>query len=102
MGVYINMEMPKDGCMDCPMHKWTFASGEKCCITGETVGGNVERGGFPTNCPLVPVPEHGRLIDESMILWCVDWYAGRRRYYATPKTIEHLPTIIPADKEGEG
>lgn len=51
----------------------------------------------PERCPLVPVPDHGRLIDESMIPWCVDWYAGRKRYYTTPKNIEHLPTIIPAD-----
>ena len=45
----------------------------------------------------ISVPEHGRLIDESMIPWCVDWYAGRKRYYTTPKNIEHLPTIIPTD-----
>lgn len=60
-----------------------------------------ELGINPLHKSVIPVPDHGRLIDESMIPWCVDWYVGRKRYYTTPKTVEHLPTVIPADKEGE-
>lgn len=62
----------------------------------------------PERCPLVPVPEHGRLIDadalgtpgtiEEDTLW-----RGRIEtevYLAS--TIYNAPTVIPADKEGEG
>ncbi len=49
-------------------------------------------------CPLVPVPEHGRLIDADALI---------HSYYHAPsfpnlcKAINDAPTIIPADKEGE-
>lgn len=99
MSVYIpGMEMPKC-CAECvALHD--DGNSLTCLITHEPRGYM-----FPdteermSNCPLIPVPEHGRLIDESMIPWCVDWYAGRKRYYTTPKNIEHLPTIIPASEE---
>lgn len=95
-GIYIpGIEIPDD-CLHCPCADLEYMDCN--LMPGSGIGYKKKL----DNCPLVPVPEHGRLIDESMILWCVDWYAGRRRYYATPKTIEHLPTIIPADKEGEG
>lgn len=57
------MEMPKDGCRDCIFvnRKW---HGDVCPILKREVTGNVERGGFQTDCPLVPVPKHGRLIEE--------------------------------------
>lgn len=57
------MEMPKDGCRDCIFvnRKW---HGDVCPILKREVSGNVVRGGFQTDCPLVPVRPHGRLIEE--------------------------------------
>lgn len=60
----------------------------------------------PSWCPLIPVPPHGRLIDADAAVrngWGIS-----RTYSASPietvyeaKTMDALPTIIPADKEGE-
>ena len=61
------------------------------------------------NCPLVPVPPHGRVIEESKVLdivsaWCPDddgsvGKDGDLREMLDE--IEALPTIIPASEEGE-
>lgn len=50
------MEMPKDGCRDCIFvnRKW---HGDVCPILKREVTGNVERGGFQTDCPLVPAAD---------------------------------------------
>ena len=57
------------------------------------------------DCPLVPVPPHGRLIDADAALR--DGWTISRTYSASPtemvyetKAIDCLPTIIPAE-EGE-
>lgn len=49
------------------------------------------------DCPLIPVPPHGRLIDADILAakcddpyWCV-WLSD----------IDDAPTIIPASEEGE-
>ena len=49
------MDMPKNGCMDCAVCKESFFK-TICGITGNGVSGNRERGGFPEECPLKPVP----------------------------------------------
>lgn len=62
------MEMPKDGCRDCIFvnRKWR---GDVCPILKREVTGNVERGGFQTDCPLLPLPAgHGKIIDGDA-LW---------------------------------
>lgn len=56
------------------------------------------------NCPLIPVPDHGRLIDADALLTDttnlhVAVVAGW--LYLRTSTIEDAPTIIPADKEDE-
>ena len=99
------MEMPTR-CGRCDMCV-TEADGDidshkACCITGaiiENLGEKME------DCPLVPVPPHGRLIDADAALR--DGWTISRTYSASPtemvyevKTIDCLPTIIPAE-EGE-
>lgn len=70
----------------------------------------------PERCPLVPVPEHGRLIDadaferlecngcdgacEALPCDCTNCDAECRCDFMLD--IHAAPTIIPADKEGEG
>ena len=49
------------------------------------------------DCPLVPVPDHGDLIERDRAVHeLVFDYA-----YAAADLVKKLPTIIPADKEGE-
>lgn len=50
------IDTPENGCMDCSVCrvKWSKMT---CGITGKTVSGNHERGGFPGDCPLKPMPK---------------------------------------------
>lgn len=54
------------------------------------------------DCPLVPVPEHGDLIDYD---FCMENYEllhdddGNPVYAVKMRDINRAPTIIPADKE---
>ncbi len=63
MGVYINMEMPKD-CLKCPF--CLFADGYWKCLVD---GSHADFGGTcrPSLCPLIPVPPHGDLIEKNVI-----------------------------------
>jgi hypothetical protein len=93
MGVYIKgMEMPTS-CLSCPLQGGTA----DCRLTQKTYNwGLSER---PSDCPLVPVPPHGRLIDADAL--CKE---GRGNCYGCPYDvciIANAPTIIEAE-EGEG
>ena len=82
MGIYLpNMEMPKS-CDECPLYT---------CMHNHD------------DCPLVPVPPHGRLIDADALR--EDWLEnGENEYvYDTNAFLDSLdaaPTIIQAE-EGE-
>lgn len=87
------MEMPKNGCKDCIFvnRKWL---GDVCQILKREVTGNVERGGFETGCPLVPVPPHGALMDrDDFFATCPELVDGYLR-------ITDDLVVIPAE-EGE-
>ena len=57
------MDTPKNGCADCIVCRESFFK-TICGITGNGVSGNNERGGFPEECPLKPMPE--RMILDRM------------------------------------
>lgn len=110
MSVLINMDMPKNGCKDCIFinRKW---HGDICPILKREVSGNVERGGFQSDCPLVEVPEpHGRLIDASEEIMVQTYDDQYEEWRQTKMTIDDLlcvgwveaeaPTVIPAE-DGE-
>ena len=88
-GIYIpDMEMPKN-CFYCPFRLKVDPDTFVCLATNEhieeTFSGTIEmrnRG----DCPLVPVPDHGRLIDADA--------------YEYPGDLKWEQTIIPAE-EGE-
>ena len=104
MGVYINMEMPTN-CGECPFY-W-----EQRGVNKESVeeGYRTDRERHP-DCPLVPVPPHGRLIDADDFIKRINelvrqahtdgFDLGAAWYTAFIRHIELAPTIIPADKEG--
>ena len=100
MGIYIKgMEMPTS-CMDCPLEMpfcdlWT---NEKFAAL-KWVNRYEER---HPDCPLVPVPAHGRLIDADAL---VEVFRKNRRTYHGDMLCEIItaiamqPTII--EKEGD-
>ena len=106
MGIYIkNMEMPTN-CFGCPfftqVNYWNENNEAdillKCKRTGEFAWESVSC--YLPNCPLIPIPEHGDLIDRSCL--CDDsiggdYGSGIRVYYAYE--VEHAPVVIPAEKD---
>ena len=112
-GVYIRgMEMPKD-CGHCPLNKLNTEYGGlvyECIITGHYLDDGYE-GTIMSNCPLIPVPDHGRLADadklrHSHCAECTlypDNCLGDECDWDSIFHIDHAPTIIPADhEEGAG
>ena len=128
MGVYINgMKMPTS-CLACQLERHQDTSYDyefRCCpVTGEQT--NRYRRERHQNCPLVPVPEHGDLIDrnetikalwkalyeyedrtekqfvESSELDVADWILHRifvqNMSDIDRQTILQMPTIIPAEE----
>ena len=94
------MEMPTS-CCNCLLAKLS-PTGESliCNYTLSTVPWDDK----PFDCPIVPVPPHGRLIDADAALR--DGWTISRTYSASPtemvyetKAIDCLPTIIPAEED---
>ena len=85
------MDMPEN-CWDCPCSHDLW-----CNVCGKDVSHVTEYGNEARDedCPLFPVPEHGRLIDadEFTALMFADPYQD------FVHIIEQMPTIIPEDKE---
>ena len=69
MKAVLVMDMPENGCADCSICRESFLK-TICGITGYSVSGNRERGGFPKECPLKPMPD--KWIDPVFIKPHVD------------------------------
>ena len=113
MSVYIpGMEMPK-ACIACPFAQYwseptTLADDSMfqnvfiiCWRTRSKIQNETSRN---DDCPLVPVPEHGRLIDKDVI--CKECRRVAEEYDGIYPDCTHCPVnlapaIIPAE-EGEG
>lgn len=96
MGVYIDMEMPKN-CSECFVKSCKGRAKNKRLM--------VQRG---ENCPLVPVPPHGDLIDRREAIIdanerAYDFWLSDDEVNASIQFLKEQPTIVPADpaKEGE-
>lgn len=125
-----DMAMPKS-CYRCPFFTQVYYLNKndeadilsKCKRTGEFTWESVD--GYLPNCPLVHVPEHGRLIDADALMAHfekiadIEWnkkaapISWSYAFEDVMDDIENAPTIIPADhigdanemvtdKEGEG
>ena len=95
------MEMPVS-CRECPLEMFYINVGiTKCRATTATLAEDYKPilfDGRASNCPLVPVPPHGRLIDADALEPDTDWFHGCDGFTAFSKlAIECAPTII----EGE-
>lgn len=120
MSVYIKgMEMPKD-CGHCPLNRTNTLHNAlvyECIITGKYLDDGYESQ-IMKSCPLVPVPYHGRLIDEVRLTMQIETAKEIQKneqkdfcnafinngelcteWWCVEDMIENAPTIIPADKE---
>lgn len=86
-----SLKMPKEGCKDCLLVKRGHVF-DICPFLKREVNGNVERGGKPYDCPLVELPDHGRLVDVDVM--------ERMFLKATGVSISFngVPTVIPAER----
>lgn len=100
------MEMPKR-CEDCPCMCEVDTVYQTACGCKLTMKiREIDNDTRPDWCPLVPVPDHGRLIDADE-LYKRAKIRGERfngRFDETDNVInalyiENFPTVIPADKE---
>ena len=94
MSIYIKDMKKPENCYACPCYNDEYG---KCQIEGNWEKGYVYDT-TPDWCPLIPVPDHGRLIDADALV---------HSYYHAPsfpnlcKAINDAPTIIPADQKEE-
>ena len=100
-GVYIKgMEMPKN-CDDCDFMEVHGEYGNAECPFGIFIRCASEKN---PDCPLIPVPDHGRLIDadalddtyEPLGIFSAGWTA------AIKAVKETAPTIIPGEEVDNG
>lgn len=110
------VEMPKN-CAECKFFAWNYGTGQHCAVddritfhaTLNDFDVGYERNG---DCPLVPVPPHGDLIDRGILraemyheAFETDtpmqkWDSGCWiRYKMFENAIEDAPTIIPAEED---
>lgn len=107
-GIYIpGMEMPEN-CEKCPLLDYE----EGFCLASGVKGksgwyesvlcpGSIKDGRHE-DCPLTPVPDHGRLIDaDTMEKECCHGCKNELHKYSNciDCALANAPTIIPADKE---
>ena len=100
------MEMPK-GCATCPYcdRAWNKPKCKAKSMQGRFMEQrlNLDRTRQKW-CPLVPIPEHGRLIDADALR--IDYFVPSSTtimpsyHYVSKAQIDNAPTIIPAE-EGE-
>lgn len=93
MGVYIKgMEMPTS-CRACLYSRTDIRNVDWCVLTEKDL---------PCDCPLVPVPPHGDLIDRDEIPYKKIMLDDDDEFYygVTQPYIDRMPVIIPAE-EGE-
>ena len=100
-GVYIKgMEMPRT-CEDCNLESFCtrWVDARRLCGCEDHKGATIRH----LNCPLVEVPEHGRLIDadylkkQGFVLSRI--CNGKNRSWQETMSLDNAPIVIPADKE---
>lgn len=101
MSIYIKgLDMPKS-CHDCEMCTLVDVSdglAYGCRVLKEMISNDGDR---LTNCPIFPIPPHGRLIDADSLEYHADNVRdpmGRTEKTVMWKKIEAASTIIPAEE----
>ena len=106
-GVYINMEMPS-GCVNCPLNFDATCNLIPFGKPDETNGSERR-----PDCPLLPVPDHGRLVDADALIttfceWGTRLERGRKLVITMSEAkqeivdiIEDAQTILPGEEAKE-
>ena len=101
MGVYINMEMPTS-CLECRLYNdpWCMAKNRN---QWRTAYNRPPKGERQNDCPLVPVPPHGRLIDGDVAeAITVNFDEAKGDFWDgilyAADFISKQPTIVPAEE----
>lgn len=109
MGVYIKgMKMPAS-CYDCNCFIRDSDGSDYCCLLMIDIENNNKR---DDDCPLVPVPKHGQLIDADALMKmcgmatdCYDCPNGEHGWCKRSQdaaniceAIENAPTVITAEE----
>ena len=97
MGVYIDMEMPKN-CQECPLEQ--PYDGYNCAINEKSYSWGLS--GRPSDCPLIPVPPHGDLIDKDATMNAILEERGEDTACWFACIVNDMPVVIPSDKAEEG
>ena len=103
MGIYLpNMEMPKN-CGECPFIFTSWGIEYYCHLAESSTSAEYVGREKMTNCPLIELPPHGRLIDiksvedGKFVTVSNDyqrWWNG-----ALESVIDNAPTVIEAEGE---
>lgn len=92
MGVYINMEMPKDKAVAVVIHP------DGTAYTAEMFAGVCTE--YLADCTAVQVPPHGRLIDaDALTISTAVPLDGKPYQYVHIDNIKGAPTVIEAEEE---
>lgn len=99
------MEMPT-GCYDCPLKQW-FGDREftvhYCYAICKEVS---DDGEIDADCPLVPVPPHGRLIEAEPILKFIQDGLNSGKFgndvIQVMTEIQYAPAVIPPERLPSG
>lgn len=103
MGVYIKgMEMPKN-CEDCPLENcdenyYGDESNHRCSLIYKGYTSNNRYEKRRDDCPLIPVPPHGDLIDREPFIQFIKTHWDSYDQWFVDQ-LEARPTIIPAEEE---
>ena len=93
-GVYIKGIKVAEHCMDCPF--MVRRDNDDCILQSDEANANVwSWDDMRKGCPLISVPDHGRLIDADAL----SAVSAKRCGVINIAHIDAAPTIIPADKE---
>ena len=97
-GVYIKGMAFPETCEKCKLFTLTL----RCKATGFPFISPENKERRMYDCPLIPIPNHGRLIDADALPWEKQGLLEADEDWALPcSIIEQAPTIIPADKDAE-
>lgn len=91
------MEMPKN-CGECPFIFTSWGIEYYCHLAESSTSAEYVGREKMTNCPLIELPPHGRLIDADELA-NKTFYGKTSAPYITYRTFMNAPTVIEAEGE---
>lgn len=96
------MEMPKD-CRECPLCNYHIETGETWCVAIDgllaTDYGPILFDGRDSDCPLVEIPAHGRLVDADALMQTYCRHEFSSDMGDAMEILENYPTVIEAEED---